>query len=149
MVTGSSTPKKAASTRRTNVNDDQNNDPKDPNAPEPTQAPTVEETQPTENATASGANDEEDVKALLARRTFDGKGDAAVPPSNFKSFATEGVEKKPLKSVEDVAQEVLHGNWGPNAATVSERLHAAGYDVLEVEKEYNKRKAAGAPSALS
>lgn len=40
-----------------------------------------------------GAHDEEDVQALLARVTHDGKGDGEVPESDFVSFATEGVEK--------------------------------------------------------
>ena len=113
-----------------------------------TPAPDTKTPEPTESATPAQTHDEEDVKALLSRRTFDGKGEAAVPPSNFKGFATEGVEKTELKPIEDVAQEVLNGSWGPNATVVSQRLHDAGYDVLEVEKEYNRRKAAGAPSAL-
>jgi hypothetical protein len=116
-------------------------------APPATPPTSPEQPKPTENTTAPETHDEEDIPKLLARHTFDGKGDAAVPPSDFQSFATEGVEKK-LKSTEDVAQEVLNGNWGHNAQTVSQRLHEAGYDVLEVEKEYNRRKAAGAPSSL-
>lgn len=39
-------------------------------------------------------HDEEDVRALLTRRTHDGPGEGDVPPSDFISFATEGVEKE-------------------------------------------------------
>jgi hypothetical protein len=38
-------------------------------------------------------HDEEDVRALLARETRDGPGHGEVPPPDFVSFATEGVEK--------------------------------------------------------
>lgn len=35
----------------------------------------------------------EDIEALLSRETADGKGDDEVPPADFESFATEGVEQ--------------------------------------------------------
>lgn len=35
----------------------------------------------------------EDIEALLNRETADGKGDDEVPPADFESFATEGVEQ--------------------------------------------------------
>ena len=35
-----------------------------------------------------------DVERALARETQDGKGDSEPGPSNFESFATEGVEKE-------------------------------------------------------
>jgi len=92
-----------------------------------------------------------DVKALLSRHTFDGKGENAVPPENFRSFSTEGVEKGALKDPDVIAQEVLHGNWGPNADVVVERLTAAGYDqdrIDAIEREFNNRKLRGAPSAF-
>lgn len=109
---------------------------------------------PAKHATAEVDKETEagDVKALLARHTFDGKGDNAVPPASFNSFATAGVEKvSALKDPETVAQEVLHGNWGPNAEVVVERLTAAGYEgeVLDaIEREFNQRKSSGAPSAF-
>lgn len=36
----------------------------------------------------------EDIEALLNRETADGKGDDEVPPADFESYATEGVEKE-------------------------------------------------------
>lgn len=38
--------------------------------------------------------DETDVPAALERETQDGRGDEALSPSDFKGFATEGVEKE-------------------------------------------------------
>lgn len=141
MVTEKPDAKKATSSRSQNVTTEQTEEKTvTPPAPEPTK--------PVESAPSAKTHDATDVQAALARHTFDGKGEAAVPPSNFKGFATEGVEKKPLKSVDEVAQEVLNGTWGTNAKTVAEKLSEAGYDVLEVEKEFNKRRAAGAPSAF-
>lgn len=115
--------------------------------PTPSTAP-PEPAQPTETAPPKTNHDEEDVKSALARHTFDGKGANAVPPSDFKGFATEGVEKKPLKSVEEVTQEVLNGNWGMDVGEVARKLDEAGYNVDEVEKEFNRRKKSGAPSAF-
>jgi len=37
-------------------------------------------------------DEEAEVRAALARDTQDGPGDAPVPPADFVSFATEGVE---------------------------------------------------------
>ena len=36
----------------------------------------------------------EDIEALLSRETADGKGEDDVPPADFESYATEGVEKE-------------------------------------------------------
>lgn len=98
--------------------------------------------------TDSKNHDETDVAAALARKTQDGKGVEPVPPSNFESFATEGVEKGNLLSVEDVTREVLGGRWGSTAAQAMARLDEAGYDVDAVWVQFQKRKAGGAPSAF-
>lgn len=93
-------------------------------------------------------HDETDVAAALERKTQDGKGDDPVPPADFQSFSTEGVEKTDLLSVEDVTSQVLAGQWGPTAAIAAERLEAAGYDMAAVSREFARRKEAGAPSAF-
>lgn len=155
MVTGKSPiPKKQTpnTPRRSNVSDTPKNELQNISSTQPSEAPQPTPTSPaavssTEQTTEPKNHDDTDVEALLSRHTFDGKGDAAVPPSDFKGFASSGVEK-PAKSVEDLAQEVLHGNWGADAQTIARRLHEAGHDVLAVEKEFNRRRASGAPSAL-
>jgi len=125
-------------------------------SPQPTSADVPVETKPTPPAPTRHAADEntatneaDDIAAALSRHTFDGKGDNAVPPSNFRGFATEGVEKDKLLPIDEVVQHVLNGNFGTSAQVVVERLRAAGYTNLdEIEAEYNKRVAAGAPKAF-
>lgn len=128
--------------------------PKDKPA-QPTEASSIPEqkSQPIENAPMTSAapkpHDEEDVQALLARKTADGKGDEDVPPSDFHSFATEGVEdKKDLLSIQDVTNQVLSGRWGPTQEIAVGRLAEAGYDVRAVAEEFKRRKDGGAPSAF-
>jgi hypothetical protein len=104
---------------------------------------------PTQQAPQNPAqHDETDVAAALQRKTQDGKGDEEVPESDFQSFATEGVEKKDLLSVEEVTQQVLSGLWGPMAEVAEQRLRDAGYNVAEVGQEFDRRKRGGAPSAF-
>lgn len=45
------------------------------------------------------------------------------------------------KSIKEIAQEVIDGKWGTGIDRKN-RLHAAGYDYAEVQKEVNKRYAA-------
>jgi len=98
---------------------------------------------------ASEADSEQaQVEAALARTTQDGKGSGPVPPADFESFATEGVEKKPLLSVEEVTHEVLAGRWGATAAGSMKNLKDAGYDTDAVWAEFERRKAGGAPTAF-
>jgi hypothetical protein len=134
-----------------------NDDPAQIESPQPTPADAPAEKTPAPTAPAKHAASEvdketeaSDIKALLSRHTFDGKGENAVPESDFRGFSTEGVEKGALKSTDDVVNEVLAGNWGSNAQVAVERLHAAGYgDRLdEIERVYNERKKRGAPSAF-
>jgi hypothetical protein len=91
--------------------------------------------------------DDQDVQAALARETHDGKGGHDVPESNFRSFATEGVEK-PVKllPLDIVAGQVRMGKWGEPKVRAS-RLSAAGYDVTAVEAEVLRQISRGAPSA--
>lgn len=113
----------------------------------PEAAPPAPTREPADENTAK--HEKADIEAALSRHTFDGKGDNAVPPENFRGFETAGVEKKPLKSVDDVVQDVLNGNFGTTAQVVIERLRAAGYENLdEIEQVYNKRVQAGAPRAF-
>jgi len=51
----------------------------------------------------------------------------------------KGADKK--KSIKEIAQEVIDGKWGQGIDRQN-RLHAAGYDYAEVQKEVNKRYAA-------
>lgn len=103
---------------------------------------------PEDEGTKTKADEEADLAAALARKTQDGKGEGDVPPSNFHSFATEGVEKTDLLSVEDVTSQVLAGRWGASEEVAGKNLHAAGYDVSAVAAEFSRRKAGGAPSAF-
>lgn len=101
---------------------------------------------------ASDANDSDnlsldDTTTLLARDTHDGKGDDEVPPADFHSFATEGVEDdgSALKFRETV-ESVLAGEFGD----FQERrvaLKDAGHNVSKVMLEVNRRLASGSPSA--
>lgn len=63
-------------------------------------------------------------------------------PTIEKSETTE------LKSVKEVAGEVLAGRWGANYAIAAQKLEEAGYDTDAVWAEYTRRKAAGAPYAF-
>lgn len=140
-----------ASRKVKNVTDTNKPEPAAPSEPTPTDAPAPTPPLPSRHASDPEAaqNEADDVQALLSRHTFDGKGENAVPPANFRGFATEGVEKGNLKPVADVVQDVLNGNFGTTAQVVVERLRAAGYTNLdEIEAEYNKRVAAGAPKAF-
>lgn len=116
---------------------DENKDNK-PEAVKPTQTPSP----------VPVDHDKTDVEAALQRETQDGKGEGEVPDSDFKGFATEGVEKSGLYSIEEVTSQVLAGRWGATAKTASNRLEAAGYDIEAVAVEYERRKKAGAPSAF-
>lgn len=151
----SNTPPKSTPRKANTVTDPKNADDKStaPTPPvestgtKPEATPPVPTREPADANTAK--HEKADIEAALSRHTFDGKGENAVPPGNFRGFETEGVEKKPLKSVDDVVQDVLNGNFGTTAEVVTERLRAAGYTNLnEIEQVYNKRVAAGAPRAF-
>jgi len=101
-----------------------------------------------EKPVPSTASDETQIEAALARTTQDGKGADPVPPADFESFATEGVEKKSLLSVEEVTHQVLAGRWGATAAGSIKNLKDAGYDTDAVWAEFERRKAGGAPTAF-
>lgn len=45
--------------------------------------------------------------------------------------------QKPLKSVDEIAREVIQGKWG-NGGERAKRLAAAGYDYKEVQKRVNQ-----------
>lgn len=109
-----------------------------------TSAAADDSTEETPTETTS-SHDDTDVEAALARRTQDGKGEASVPPSDFESFATEGVHAED-KSVDEVANEVLRGSWG-DYNVVRGRLSDAGHDSSAVLAKVNQRLSNGAPSA--
>jgi hypothetical protein len=93
----------------------------------------------------SAVDEEEQISQALARQTDDGPGDEPVPPSDFESYATAGVEKERRPLVQ-VVQEVLDGVWGDYSVRRG-RLTDAGYNATEVQSLVNMRLAAGAPSA--
>lgn len=109
--------------------------------PEPTPAdPAVapDETVNTEQA---------DLAAARERETQDGKGTDPVPPSDFKSFATEGVEVD--ENFRNIASEVLAGRFGVNELEVRQAINeSTDYTPTEVFTEANRRLGSGAPSAL-
>ena len=49
----------------------------------------------------------------------------------------EKKETVKLKSVDEIAKEVIRGDWG-NGAERKEKLTAAGYDYAAVQKKVNK-----------
>lgn len=57
-----------------------------------------------------------------------------------------GVQNRPQKSNEEIAQEVLNGRWG-NGAERERRLTEAGYNFRQIQDIVNGRIAGGAPHA--
>ena len=56
----------------------------------------------------------------------------------FVVSVSNSTEAKPvLKSVDEIAREVIAGNWGNGQDRVN-RLTAAGYDAAEVQKAVNR-----------
>jgi hypothetical protein len=108
--------------------------------------PTKKKTEPAaEETTTVPPSDETDVADALARDTQDGKGDESVPPSDFESFATTDVQAE-NKSVDQLADEILRGNWG-DYTVLRDRLIDAGHDDKAVITRVNERMTRGAPSA--
>lgn len=93
----------------------------------------------------ASSNDETDVPAAIDMETHDGPGDEPPPPSDFQSFATEGVHHED-KHVGELASEVLQGRWG-DFAIARERLINAGHDAASIFTKVNERLMRGAPSA--
>jgi hypothetical protein len=108
-------------------------------------AGTAEETTEETTAGTGAPSDDADIQSALARKTQDGKGDEPVPPSDFESFATEGVYRDD-KTVGQLADEVLRGLWG-NYTVLRDRLTHAGYHATAVLTQVNDRLVRGAPSA--
>lgn len=125
------------------------NEPTTEEAPEPTVGPSApsgvsgnNDQTPPEVAPPS---DDTDVPAAIDTEISDGPGDDPVPPSDFESFATEGVHRE-TKQVGEVASEVLQGLWGDFSVS-RERLDNAGHDASAVLTKVNERLTRGAPSA--
>lgn len=91
----------------------------------------------------------DDMSTVLARDTYDGKGDDEVPQADFVSFATEGVEDDgSALEFRETVEAVLAGEFGD----FQERrvaLKDAGHDVHAVMLEVNRRLASGSPSAYA
>jgi hypothetical protein len=92
---------------------------------------------------------EQEVTDALKRKTQDGKGPDSVPPSDFESYATEGVDKPEHDDhVREVASEVLAGKWGATEEEVRKNLRDQDYNPGTIFTEVNRRLSAGAPSTL-
>lgn len=99
---------------------------------------------PTKTETTSPHQDNTDVEAALARKTQDGKGEDEVPPADFDSFATEGVES----NVDELANQVLRGVWGYNRREALRKLREAGHDSDAVDDKLQELLDRGAPTSL-
>ena len=55
----------------------------------------------------------------------------------MQETVAEKKETVKLKSVDEIAKEVIRGDWG-NGAERKEKLTAAGYDYAAVQKKVNK-----------
>lgn len=104
-----------------------------------------EKTDPNFNFATVENHDDTDVAAALARQTQDGKGDDEVPPADFRSFATEGVEEEDQERLEVLANEALQGIWG-HGEDMRTRLKEAGHNPSSVQRVINRRLANGAPT---
>lgn len=56
---------------------------------------------------------------------------------NEKPVEEKPVEEKPKKSIDEIAREVINGNWG-NGSERKRRLTQAGYDYSLVQKRVNE-----------
>jgi hypothetical protein len=72
-----------------------------------------------------------------AYNEFAGSGPAPTPPAP---------SPRPVKSVEEIAQEVIDGKWGTGPDRVA-RLTSAGYDAAAVQAEVNRRVGGGSGPA--
>lgn len=108
---------------------------------EPPAEETTEQTPPD----VAPPSDETDVQPAIDSTTQDGPGDEPAPPSDFQSFATEGVHFD-KKSSGELASEVLEGKWG-DFVVLRDRLNKAGHDSTAVIVKVNERLMRGAPSA--
>jgi hypothetical protein len=57
--------------------------------------------------------------------------------SGFVTSLTGKIETKPKKSIDEIAREVIRGDWG-NGADRKNRLTAAGYDYDAVQDRVNE-----------
>jgi len=105
-----------------------------------------EEENPDPDSPDFSDEEQEQIEQALNRKTDDGPGEDPVPPSNFESFATPGVEKTHQKPLVTVVDEVLTGKWG-DFSVRRQRLTDAGYNATEVLQLVNMRVAGGAPTA--
>lgn len=128
---------------------DKSGDPKK-KADEAAPAPSTPSTEVTPAVPTQSApnHDDTDVAAALQRTTQDGKGEDPVPPADFDSYATEGVEQED-KSDADIAHEVLEGKWGYSRAEAFAKLRAAGLDAIAISDEVKRLQDSGKPSTLS
>ena len=56
---------------------------------------------------------------------------------NYPSIIKKGFNGYKLKSVDEVAREVIQGKWG-NGNERKQRLEAAGYNYTEVQNRVNE-----------
>lgn len=86
-----------------------------------------------------------DIEAALARKTQDGPGEEK-PASDDASPSPSGDSDS--EHIQQVASEVLRGDWGTDERTVRRNLAEHDYVPGIVFIEVNRRLSAGAPSVL-
>lgn len=72
---------------------------------------------------------------------------AYITPAEWDAYASGSEETAPaaMKSVDQLAQEVLEGKWG-NGVERKQRLTAAGYDYVAVQTKVNQLAAGSKPA---
>lgn len=97
---------------------------------------------------SSEVDEQDEIDAVLARTTHDGKGEDPVPPADFASFATKGVENVSDEELNEIATRILAGRLGSDEQTVRQELSNGDYNPSTIFAEVNRRISEGAPSAL-
>ncbi len=72
-----------------------------------------------------------------ALKNRDNKPDNNSPQSKFSSVVAAAKENSAKKSNEEIAKEVIRGNWGVGQER-KEKLTAAGYDYSAVQSIVNE-----------
>jgi hypothetical protein len=70
-----------------------------------------------------------------------------MPPKAKAKVEQKTDDDKPMKSIDDAANDVLKGTWGSYEG-LRERLDDAGHDASAVLTKVNERLVRGAPSAF-
>jgi hypothetical protein len=74
---------------------------------------------------------------VVIDKSADGKNAICSPVNEKYLTVVDSVVSVPKKTVQQLAKEVINGDWG-NGAARKEKLTAAGYDYATVQKEVNR-----------